>query len=396
MKQLLPPANATFSASGGTITFATTIPATISHILHVTNITRGVLYFQPQGGLALSGTYASPVLTLNADTSTHADGDKLEIFYDDGLTTTGVTGGLTDTELRATPVPVSGTVTATTGGLTDTQLRATPVPVSGTVTATTGGLTDTQLRATPVPVSGTVTATTGGLTDTQLRATPVPVSGTVTATTGGLTDTQLRATPVPVSGTVTASGTVAATQSGTWTVQPGNTANTTAWKVDASSVAVPVTDNSGSLTVDNGGTFAVQAAATLAAETTKVIGTVNVAAGQTIAVTNAGTFAVQAACTNAGTFAVQVSTAVGAANTANGQVSISSAATIITSRALRRYVIIRNLDTAISGYVGIATVTTANGMLVKAQESIRIDSQALIQGIAASGTITFAYIEFYD
>jgi hypothetical protein len=35
-------------------------------------------------------------------------------------------------------------------------------------------LTDTQLRATPVPVSGTVT--TGGLTDTQLRAAAVPVS----------------------------------------------------------------------------------------------------------------------------------------------------------------------------------------------------------------------------
>jgi hypothetical protein len=60
------------------------------------------------------------------------------------------------------------------------------------------------------------------------------------------------------SGSLTVDGTVAATQSGTWTVQPGNTANTTAWKVDASSVAVPVTDNSGSLTVDNGGTFVVQ------------------------------------------------------------------------------------------------------------------------------------------
>jgi len=41
-----------------------------------------------------------------------------------------------------------------------------------------------------------------------------------------------------------------ATQAGTWTVQPGNTANTTAWKVDASSVPVPITDNGGSLTVD--------------------------------------------------------------------------------------------------------------------------------------------------
>jgi hypothetical protein len=43
--------------------------------------------------------------------------------------------------------------------------------------------------------------------------------------------------------------------------------------------------------VKNAGTFATQA--TLAAETTKVIGTVNVASGQTIAATNAGTFAVQ-------------------------------------------------------------------------------------------------------
>lgn len=36
------------------------------------------------------------------------------------------------------------------------------------------------------------------------------------------------------------SGTVAATQSGTWTIQPGNTANTTAWKVDGSAVTQPV------------------------------------------------------------------------------------------------------------------------------------------------------------
>lgn len=43
--------------------------------------------------------------------------------------------------------------------------------------------------------------------------------------------------------------------------------------------------------VKNSGTFAVQA--TLDAETTKVIGTINVASGQTMATTNAGTFAVQ-------------------------------------------------------------------------------------------------------
>lgn len=52
-----------------------------------------------------------------------------------------------------------------------------PLPVniiSSVAIAVTGPLTDTELRATPVPVSGTVS--TGGLTDTQLRATAVPVS----------------------------------------------------------------------------------------------------------------------------------------------------------------------------------------------------------------------------
>jgi hypothetical protein len=78
------------------------------------------------------------------------------------------------------------------GPLTDTQLRASAVPVSGTfyqatqpvslasapTTAVTGPLTDTQLRASAVPVSlasAPTTAVTGPLTDAQLRATRVPV-----------------------------------------------------------------------------------------------------------------------------------------------------------------------------------------------------------------------------
>lgn len=73
---------------------------------------------------------------------------------------------------------------------------------------------------------------------------------------------------VAVSGTVTVgshavtnAGTFAtqAAQSGTWTVQPGNTANTTAWKVDGSAVTQPVSLASvPSHAVTNAGTFAVQ------------------------------------------------------------------------------------------------------------------------------------------
>lgn len=64
----------------------------------------------------------------------------------------GVDDGFVST---ANPLPVTGTL-AVTGALTDAQLRAVAVPVSGTVT--TGGLTDAEIRATPLPVSGTVTA----------------------------------------------------------------------------------------------------------------------------------------------------------------------------------------------------------------------------------------------
>jgi hypothetical protein len=104
------------------------------------------------------------------------------------------------------------------------------------------------------PVSGTLAATQSGTWNV----------GTVTTVTGITNVVHVDDN----SGSLTVDGTVAATQSGTWTVQPGNTANTTAWKVDASSVAVPITDNAGSLTVDNGGTFAVQA--TVAAGATSI------------------------------------------------------------------------------------------------------------------------------
>jgi hypothetical protein len=123
----------------------------------------------------------------------------------------------------------------------------------------------TTAVGTTVPVSGTVTAT-GPLTDTQLRASAVPV-------------TAAQGTAANLNATVVGTGTFAtqAAQSGTWTVQPGNTANTTAWKVDGSAVTQPisgtVTANAGSGTqavslssvpshaVTNAGTFAVQIAA---------------------------------------------------------------------------------------------------------------------------------------
>lgn len=60
--------------------------------------------------------------------------------------------------------------------------------------------------------------------------------------TNGLSVNVTNAALTVASHNVTNAGTFAtqAAQSGTWTVQPGNTANTTAWKVDGSAVTQPV------------------------------------------------------------------------------------------------------------------------------------------------------------
>lgn len=112
---------------------------------------------------------------------------------DDGGLSITVDGPLTDAELRATPVPVSGTFWQATQpvsfswlGLTDTELRASPVPVSGTfwqatqpVSFTWSGLTDAELRASPVPVSGTISTTSEKASTPSQSSPSVTVASTV-------------------------------------------------------------------------------------------------------------------------------------------------------------------------------------------------------------------------
>ncbi len=91
------------------------------------------------------------------------------------------------------PVFTSDVTVNSTVGLTDTELRATPLPISGTITATPTGTQDVNLVSTiAVPVTGTFFQATqpvsGPLTDAQLRATPVPVATTpVMASTATIT-----------------------------------------------------------------------------------------------------------------------------------------------------------------------------------------------------------------
>ena len=121
------------------------------------------------------------------------------------------------------------------GPLTDTQLRASAVPVSiasvpshavtnaGTFAVQVDGaaLTALQLLDNAVATDGSAAVTgmfqVGGTDGTNAQILSTNTSGHVNIADGG--------------NSITVDGTLASTQSGTWTVQPGNTANTTPWLV---------------------------------------------------------------------------------------------------------------------------------------------------------------------
>lgn len=87
----------------------------------------------------------------------------------------------------------------------------------------------------------------------------------------------------------------------------------------------------------------------------------------------------------------------GAAHEANSQVTAStSAGTLVIARPTRRTCLVRNTDAAINVYIGGATVTNANGMILKPGESTVITAVTLWQVIAASGSPVVAVVDEYD
>lgn len=213
----------------------------------------------------------------------------------------------------ANPMPVSGTFYQATQPVSTVST----FPVSGTFWPQVQAISvsvDSTTQANPtyvasvstIPVSLAVFKSTIPVSAVQSGEWLVTLSSGSAATPFYVRS----ASTIPVSvGLFTTTAPVSATQNGSWFVSfaSGSAANpfytlSTATAISGTASALNVVSTNTVIgagvaeigNVKNSGTFAVQAAATLAAETTKVIGTVNVAAGQTIAVTNAGTFAVQA------------------------------------------------------------------------------------------------------
>ena len=133
---ILEQADYSFNAATKEVTFnAPYNTIELQQIELIVNVVDNIIIYQFNKNTK-GGTLAGAVLTLTYDTTAMSNGDILMVI----VSVASTSSGLTDAELRATPVPVSGTIsTGLTQPLTDAQLRATPVPVSGTVAVTGAG-----------------------------------------------------------------------------------------------------------------------------------------------------------------------------------------------------------------------------------------------------------------
>jgi len=86
----------------------------------------------------------------------------------------------------------------------------------------------------------------------------------------------------------------------------------------------------------------------------------------------------------------------GSLTLANGQVApTGTAATLLAARETRKRVTFLNAGT-VDVYIGIATVTTANGFKLVPGAAMTLYTVVLIQAITASGTGAIHYLEEYD
>lgn len=161
MKILVQQGDYTFTAAAKTVSLDNYVSIDIENVLLITNLVDNIIIYNfadPTKG----GTVAGNVLTLTYDTTTMSDTDQLQIHYWDNTANTPISGS----------VSISGSVPVT-GPLTDTQLRTSPVPVSGTVTIVPSG---TQ----------TVSATNLDIRDLVFANDKVDVSGSILGANSGV------------------------------------------------------------------------------------------------------------------------------------------------------------------------------------------------------------------
>jgi hypothetical protein len=193
MKQFtIPSYTFTPGASGvGTVNLSGISGFNVKYLVAVINQTRGVVIYSTGDTATRYTNLAGTTLTLNVDTSTHNSGDVLQVIYE-------VTSAdpLTDAQLRASAVPVSGTFFQATQPVSAASL---PLP-SGAATETTLAAVEsdtTAIAASVASIDGKNPALVSGRVPVDGSGVTQPVSGTFWQATQPVSI----ASSVPVTGT---------------------------------------------------------------------------------------------------------------------------------------------------------------------------------------------------
>ena len=180
MKQFITPTYTfTPGASGvGTVNLSGIASFDIKYLLAIINQTRGVVIYSTGDTASRYTALAGTTLTLNVDTSTHSSGDVLQVVYE-----VVSANPLTDAQLRASDVPVSGTFFQATQPVSIASMPSTPVtgtfwqatqPVSAaSLPLPSGASTETTLAA----VNGKFAALATRVLDNEASGAPVRAIG---------------------------------------------------------------------------------------------------------------------------------------------------------------------------------------------------------------------------
>lgn len=223
----------TFDASAKTVVHADFSDITIKGIFLITNVTDQTIIYN-FADTNKGGVLSTDTLTLEYDTTSMSDTDDIQAIVDDGVLPQ--LDALTDAELRAAAVLVSGTFWQATQ------------PISGTVTATQG--TATNLKAQAETYQGGSAVASGNPLEVNLRSSTVgvatsakqPALGTAGSSSTDVISVQGigSGTALPIS--VASIPSHAVTNAGTFAVQEADGANTTLGaKADAKSTATDTT-----------------------------------------------------------------------------------------------------------------------------------------------------------
>ncbi len=254
--------NYTFNTAAKTITLTDIATARLDKLALITDVTTNKVLYNFADSTIASVTVATNVITLSALQGGEANGNKLRIDYDLESSDTSAFADTTQ-PVSATSLPLpTGAATATKQDTSNTSLSSIDSKITavntGAVTVSSSALPTGAATVAKQPALGTAGTASVDVITVQGKAAMTPL---LVDPSGVTSPVSLASVP---SHAVTNTGTFAAqaAQSGVWTVQPGNTANTTAWKVDGSAVTQPVSGSVTTTPPSNASTNTAQIAGT--------------------------------------------------------------------------------------------------------------------------------------